>query len=220
MSEDRFQTLAASGEVETRIRGSTFLALAAPARTEAEARRVLEDRSRAMHDATHHCSAWRLREGLWRANDAGEPSGSAGAPILAAIDGAGLVDCMVVVTRYFGGTKLGVGGLVRAYGEAAQEALALAPRRTGVPALRLRVSYAYAHTSAVMRALERVGAEEVDHGFSGGGAEGEALFSIPAGALDAVRNFLQEQTGGAVAPEPVAEKVLYRAPAGGEGTAP
>ncbi|HEX2095462.1 MAG TPA: YigZ family protein, partial [Longimicrobiaceae bacterium] len=142
------------------MRGSAFIALAAPAETEEEARGRLEAVQRRTFDATHHCSAWRLLSGVFRASDAGEPSGSAGAPILAAIDGAGVTDCVVIVTRYFGGTRLGVGGLVRAYGEAAVLALQAAPRRVGIPAVRLRVRYPYEHTSAVMRALERAGAAE------------------------------------------------------------
>ena len=151
-------TPAGPATAQPRDLGSRFLALAAPVCEEAGARAVLQERERQMFDAAHHCSAWRLRDGTGRANDAGEPSGSAGAPILAAIDGAGLVDCCVVVTRYFGGTKLGVGGLVRAYGEAAALALEGAPRRGGVRAVRLRVRYPYEHTAAVMRMLERVGA--------------------------------------------------------------
>ena len=107
-----------------------------------------------------------------RANDAGEPSGSAGAPILAAIEGAGITDCIVIVTRWYGGTKLGVGGLVRAYGDAAARALEAAPRRIGVEAARLAIQYPYAHTAAVMRAMERAGAEEVEHGYAASGDAG------------------------------------------------
>ncbi len=76
---NEFLTLAGPAEAETRVRGSRFLAIAFPATDEAEARAVLEERSRARFDATHHCAAWRFRDGGWRALDAGEPSGSAGA---------------------------------------------------------------------------------------------------------------------------------------------
>lgn len=85
MSGGPFLTLAARGEAETRVRGSTFHALAAPVPDEGQVREILEARERAMYDATHHCFAWKLRDGRWRADDAGEPSGSAGAPILAAV---------------------------------------------------------------------------------------------------------------------------------------
>lgn len=210
MSAETFVTLAGNGEADTRIRASTFHALAVPVQTDEEARAVVAARSREMFDAAHHCSAWRLRDGTGRANDAGEPSGSAGAPILAAIDGAGVTDCCVVVTRYFGGTKLGVGGLVRAYGEAAALALEDAPRRTGVRAVRLRVRYPYEHTAAVMRTLDRAGADEVEHGFSEGGSRGEVEFAVGEGAEEAVAEMLREDTAGSVVPERTGRTVLYR----------
>jgi putative IMPACT (imprinted ancient) family translation regulator len=211
-THDDFLTLAAPGEAETRVKASVFLAHAAPAASEEEARAVLAAREKAMWDASHHCSAWRLRGGVARANDAGEPGGSAGAPILAAIEGAGLVDAVVIVTRWFGGTKLGVGGLVRAYGEAAALALEAAPRRVGTVAARLRVRYPYPHTAAVMRVLERAGAAAVEHGYEDAGAI--VGFSVPASAEAWVRDELREATSGAVAPEHVAETVLYRNAAG------
>lgn len=210
MSAESFVTLAGPGQADTRIKASTFHALAVPVQTEEEARAVVAGRGREMFDAAHHCSAWRLRDGTGRANDAGEPSGSAGAPILAAIDGAGVTDCCVVVTRYFGGTKLGVGGLVRAYGEAAALALEAAPRRGGVRAVRLRVRYPYEHTAAVMRMLERARADEVEHGYAGGGSLGEVEFAVAAGAEESVGEMLREDTAGSVAPERTGKTVLYR----------
>lgn len=210
MHSDTFLTLAGPAEARTREKASVFLAFAAPVETEEEAREMVAERGRAMWDASHHCSAWKLRGGVSRANDAGEPSGSAGAPILAAIEGAGLTDLVVVVTRWYGGTKLGVGGLVRAYGDAAAQALAAAPRRTGTHAARLSVRYPYAHTSAVMRALERAGAVEVEHGYADSGEVGTVEFSVPASIQEALRDELREQTAGALAPEHVGEVVLYR----------
>lgn len=206
---DRYLTLAGRGVAADRIRGSAFVAVAAPAAEEAAARDVLAAVEREHFSATHNCSAWRLRGGIWRANDAGEPSGSAGAPILAAIDGAGVVDCVVVVTRYFGGTKLGVGGLIRAYGDLAAVALQAAPRRVGVPALRARVRYPYEHTSAVMRVLERVEATEVEHGYADGGREGLVTFALPGAAGSVLHEQLREQTAGAIAPEILGESVLF-----------
>ncbi len=208
--EDSFLTLAAPGEAETRVRGSVFLALAAPAAGEDAARTIVQERERAMWDASHHCYAWRLRGGLWCGADAGEPSGSAGAPILAAIAGAGLLDCVVVVTRYFGGIKLGVGGLVRAYGEAAALALDAAPRRRAIPALRLRIRYPYEHTSAVMRSLERAEAEEVEHGYAAGGREGEIELTAPRVRESLLRDLLRDATAGALTAELLEERTLYR----------
>lgn len=214
LSPDDFLTLSASGEAETRVKASVFLATAWPVADEDEARAILAAREKAMWDANHHCSAWRLRGGVARANDAGEPGGSAGAPILAAIEGAGLVDVMVIVTRWFGGTKLGVGGLVRAYGEAAALALEAAPRRMGTNAVRLRVRYPYPHTAAVMRVLERAGAAAIEHGYEAGGEGGIVEVSVPASTEARVADELREATSGAVAPERVGEAVLYRNAAG------
>lgn len=206
---EAFLTLAGAGEAETRVRGSVFAARAIPAGDADEAARVVADRQREHHDASHHCSAWRFRDGTWRAQDAGEPSGSAGAPILAAIDGAGLVDCAVVVTRWFGGTKLGVGGLIRAYGAAAAQALRAAPQRRGTPATRFRARYPYEHTAAVMRALEQCFARDVEHGFDAADALPVVTFSVAAARARELRHSLREQTAGAVAPVALGECVLY-----------
>ncbi len=205
-----FTTLAAPAEAQFREKASTFLAYAVPVETEAEARAVLAEREKLHWDATHNCSAWSLRSGVRRANDAGEPSGSAGAPILAAIEGAGLTDCIVIVTRWYGGTRLGVGGLVRAYGDAAAQALQAAPRRIGTEAIRLSIQYPYAHTAAVMRAMERAGAEEVEHGYAESGDAGIVEISVPRDAVEALSNELREGTAGAVAPEMKGDRVLYR----------
>ena len=207
---DDFLTLAAPGEAQTRVKASVFLATAWPVETEDAARAILAAREKAMWDATHHCNAWRLRGGVSRANDAGEPGGSAGAPILAAIEGAGLVDVMVIVTRWYGGTKLGVGGLVRAYGEAAALALEAAPRRVGTVAERLRVRYPYAHTAAVMRVMERAGAVAVEHGYADAGDAGVVEFSVPGSLTAFVRDELREATAGTLAPEALGATVLYR----------
>jgi uncharacterized YigZ family protein len=209
MTLEPFVTIAARAEAETRVKGSTFRALAAPVVSEQAAREVLAEVQKAHFSATHNCSAWRLHDGVWRANDAGEPSGSAGVPILGAIDSAGVTDCIVVVTRYYGGTKLGVGGLVRAYSEVAGLALQGAARLRGVPAAHLRIRYPYEHTSAVMRVLERAGTFAVEHGYSGGGNEGEVTFTVAISAEETLRTELADATGGAVGAERLGLRVLH-----------
>ncbi|HET8654735.1 MAG TPA: YigZ family protein [Longimicrobiaceae bacterium] len=208
-----YRTLAGRGAAETRVRASRFIAVAGPARDEAQARDLLDAEQRRWFDATHHCSAWRLHDGAWRANDAGEPAGSAGAPILAAIDAAGLEDCVVVVTRYFGGTKLGVGGLARAYAEAAALALEAAPRRAAIPALELRVRYPYDQTAAVMRLMERYALGRPEHGYTAGGASGEVRFAVARDAVAALTGALRDRTAGAAKLETLGQCVLYH-PAG------
>lgn len=129
MSTDRYRTLAGPGEAALRERASRFLGHAFPITDEAAFHAELSRLARLHHDARHLCYAWVLGPdgGRKRANDAGEPQGTAGRPILRRIEAAGLTHAAVVVVRYFGGTLLGKGGLIRAYGEAAQLALQAAP---------------------------------------------------------------------------------------------
>lgn len=119
------------------IKGSRFYGLLAPVRTQDEAKMHLNEVREALPGATHYCWAYVLEDGRAIANDDGEPANSAGPPILRHIQGSGLVNVQIVVVRYFGGTKLGVGGLIRAYGDLAALALAEAtvvelPTRTQV----------------------------------------------------------------------------------------
>lgn len=104
---------------------SRFIADAAPVKSEEEAAAFIEAVRKKYYDARHHCSAFVIGKNreLTRCSDDGEPSGTAGKPILEVLNGEGLTDSVIVVTRYFGGTLLGTGGLARAYTEAAKEAL-------------------------------------------------------------------------------------------------
>ncbi len=145
---------AGESRAEIREKGSVFLAVIGPAADEAAARARLARLEKEFPDATHHCWAWRLgspaRE---RAADAGEPSGTAGVPILQVLRGAGLSDAMAVVVRWFGGTKLGKGGLARAYAGAAREALQGLMVARKVPTARLAVEIPYEKVGAVKRLL-------------------------------------------------------------------
>jgi uncharacterized YigZ family protein len=155
--EDLVRTIASPGSAETRVRGSRFLALAAPASTREDAEKIILAEEKKYHAATHHCRAWRSLEqpeDSFVQDDDGEPSGSAGQPILQAIQGAGLCGTVVVVTRYFGGVKLGVGGLVRAYGEAASLALADSVTKDGMHAEILSLSFEYSLLGRINQVLE------------------------------------------------------------------
>ena len=207
---DAFLVPGGEGRTETRVRGSRFLALASRATSPDEAEALVSKRAAAMHDASHHCYAWRLRDGRCRAADAGEPGGSAGAPILAAIEGREIADCVVVVTRHFGGTKLGVGGLVRAYGDAAAAALEEMPVQEARPGVRLRITFPYEHTATVMRLIEAADVAEVEHGYDAGGAEGTVSFSLPRVAEEAFVAGLTEASGGSLFANRISEVMLYR----------
>ena len=119
-------TLAEVARYQQEIRKSRFIAKAAPVASASAALAFIEASAEA--DARHNCFAYRIGN-EYRSSDADEPAGTAGRPILAAIDGQGLDQVVVLVTRYFGGIKLGAGGLVRAYGGSAAECLRTAPRR-------------------------------------------------------------------------------------------
>ena len=119
MAEDTYLTVEAPAETASRERSSKFLAYAFHVESEEEIAAHLERLRKRYYDATHHCYAWRLGpEGeRFRANDDGEPSSTAGKPILGQMLSHDLTDCLIVVVRYFGGTKLGVPGLIAAYKE-------------------------------------------------------------------------------------------------------
>ena len=141
-------------EAEIRERGSRFLAVVRPVVSEAEARHELERIARRTPDASHHCFAWRLGAAAApRSSDDGEPAGTAGVPILRALEGAGLSDALVVVARWFGGTKLGKGGLARAYSMAAREALSVVAVERRVPSGELAIVVPYPQVGAIKRLL-------------------------------------------------------------------
>ncbi len=122
---DHYRTLSAPATGEFKDRGSKFIAYAWPVNSEEAATMHIEALRKEHFKARHHCFAWRLEPdgSRFRANDDGEPSGTAGRPILGQIDSFGLTEVVVVVVRYFGGTLLGTSGLINAYREATAEAL-------------------------------------------------------------------------------------------------
>jgi uncharacterized YigZ family protein len=143
---------AGSAEAEIREKGSVFLAVVWPAASEEEARAGLAELARRHPDATHHCWAWRLgRPPRERSADAGEPAGTAGVPILRVLAGAGLTDVLAVVVRWFGGVKLGKGGLARAYAAAARAALAGLPVIEHVALVEIALEIPYERVGAVQR---------------------------------------------------------------------
>jgi uncharacterized YigZ family protein len=154
---DTYCTLESPGRAEHTVDGSRFLAEAAAVDTRTAAEeRITAVRARE-HKATHHCSAYRLGVGgdTFRYDDDGEPSGTAGRPILRQMDAHGLTNTLVVVTRYFGGTELGTGGLARAYGDAAAAALEQADRVSRVVRTPVQIRYEYDDTAPAERVLRQ-----------------------------------------------------------------
>lgn len=165
-----YVTLASVAHAEIEVKRSRFLAHLERVGSEAEARDVVERARRTHHDARHHCSALVLAgevgdgvllPGVRRAHDDGEPSGTAGAPMLDALDAAGLCDVVAVVTRWFGGTLLGTGGLARAYGDAVAAAAAGARRRTRRLVAEVEVGVPIADVGRVEHELRAAGLDVV-----------------------------------------------------------
>ncbi len=156
MAGDSYRTVAAPAEAACRERSSKFLSWIYPVRTEEEIRERLDALRKRYYDATHHCYAWRLgpRGEAFRANDDGEPSGTAGKPILGQLLSNDITDCLVVVVRYFGGTKLGVPGLIAAYKESAAEAIAAAEIVELTVDRTVRVDFPYVAMNAIMRVVK------------------------------------------------------------------
>ncbi len=159
-------TISGESRHEEVIRRSRFVGIATAVRTQAESLAFYERVADA--SATHNCWAWRINLQC-RCNDDGEPSGTAGRPILNSIEGRELDQVMVIVTRYYGGTKLGVGGLLRAYGGVAAKCLDGARRALIVQWASCRVHFDYALSATVHQLLDQFDCQKQDESFSGSG---------------------------------------------------
>lgn len=137
------------------VKGSRFIAAVFPVSDKEEAKVFLTGIQKKYYDATHNCYAWRIHPSLEKSSDDGEPAGSAGKPILQVLKGSFLTNTLVVVTRYFGGTKLGIGGLVRAYGEAASMALEKVKAVTLYPLIVLSCAVSFQESQSVYRTVNR-----------------------------------------------------------------
>lgn len=189
------RTLATEGLFESeRIKGSRFLTRVARAATVDVALALVAEARTTWPTATHHCWAWRGDgRDAWRYADDGEPAGSAGRPILAAIDGRGLQQVAVIVVRWFGGTKLGVGGLVRAYGEAAAEALDEAGSVFEPATTVVEVAFDYGLSGAVQGVLS---AHEVTPEAADYGADVRLRLRVLDGQVAGLIADLTERTAG------------------------
>ena len=153
---DTYKSVSGRSEGLFKDNGSRFIALAYPVETEAEVREIVSSLRREYHDARHHCYAYRLGldGGIFRSSDDGEPSGSAGRPILGQIDSAGLSDVLVVVVRYFGGIKLGIPGLIRAYRTSSADALAAATVVEKIAGSWYRIEFDWSLMPAAMKIVK------------------------------------------------------------------
>jgi uncharacterized YigZ family protein len=152
-----YKTIANSSEGFYKEKGSKFLAFAVPVSSEAEVKAFIAQKRKEHHQAVHVCSAFRLGADhkLYRSSDDGEPSNSAGPPILGQIQAFELTNVLIAVVRYYGGTNLGVGGLISAYRTAAKEALEAALIIEKEEELELQITFAYDKMYLVMDLLKR-----------------------------------------------------------------
>jgi uncharacterized YigZ family protein len=196
-----YLTVAHPAEAEVEVKRSRFLCRIEPVTTEEQARAVVEEERKRHWDARHHCSAFVLGPAadVQRSNDDGEPSGTAGAPMLEVLRGRGVSDVVAVVTRWFGGVLLGAGGLVRAYSDAVRAGL----DEAGVRQRRLLSMYdvdvPHADAGKLENALRAhdVTVLGVDYG-----AGARLHLAVPATEAGVLPRLLAELTGGELVPEP------------------
>lgn len=155
-TDDLYLTLEADAEAVFKERSSKFLAYACPVESEERIREILDTLRKRYYDATHHCYAWRLgpHGEQFRSNDDGEPSGTAGKPILGQMLSTGITNCLIVVVRYFGGTKLGVPGLISAYRESARAAIEAGRIVERTVDRQIKIHFPYIAMNDVMRIVK------------------------------------------------------------------
>ncbi len=166
-TSDTYRTISSEAEGLFKDKGSRFIAYAYPVSDEDAIKEHIQKLKKDHHSARHHCYAYRLGADMknFRANDDGEPSNSAGKPILGQIHSLELTNVLIVVVRYFGGTLLGVGGLIHAYREAAAEALANAEIVERMVEVDIAVRFEYPFMDQVMRIAKDLGLNIIDQTF-------------------------------------------------------
>jgi uncharacterized YigZ family protein len=180
------------------VANSRFIATAAPAFTVEEARAFIDRIEHEFEDATHNVPVYIIGHGasvITHCSDDGEPSGTAGPPALAVLQGSGLRDVVVVVTRYFGGTKLGTGGLVRAYSEAVRDVLSVLPRAVRLATHTVRVETPYSLFEQIRRLVRRHQGQVLDEDFA---VDVTMTARLPQDALPRLQSALQEISRGTI----------------------
>lgn len=165
--KDTYQTIVGQSEATIRERSSKFLSLAYHVTSADQVKEIMEGLRKRYYDATHHCYAYRLgpQGEEWRANDDGEPSGTAGKPILGQLLSRDITDILVVVIRWFGGTKLGVAGLIETYRESTAAVLDVCKIEERTIDRIYTIRYPFESMDGVMRAVKAVGPKIVEQTF-------------------------------------------------------
>ena len=192
---------ARKARTEIEVLNSRFIATGAPAFSVEEAREIIAHVKDEFADATHNVPAFLIGHGssvIAHCHDDGEPSGTAGRPALAVLQGSGLGDVVVVVTRYFGGTKLGTGGLVRAYGDAVRALLEVLPRARKVATHIVLIVSPYPAYEPVAQAVEAHSGEILDQDFA---IDVTLTARFPVDRFEAFHSALQELSAGRIQAE-------------------
>lgn len=195
---DRYYTVLSAAEGEIKVKGSRFLSFISPVKNIEEAETRIRFITRKYHDASHVCFAYRIEGGIFRTSDAGEPPGTAGRPILDVIDGHGLCYVLCVVVRYFGGTKLGTGGLARAYAEAAKEAVGRVKKTEKWITVSMKTVFDHKWTGLVRSLLAKYGCfiENTDIG-----DVATIVFSVRSSLAGSLKQDMADSTSGHVVPQ-------------------
>jgi uncharacterized YigZ family protein len=203
-----YTTLAGVGEIEFIEKKSVFLGYACHVESEEQALEIIKSRRKQMPDATHHVYAYSMKGGiLARYSDDGEPQGTSGMPTLESIRQSGADDALVIITRYFGGTLLGAGGLVRAYAHSAALALQAAGIVTYETYAELCISCSYSDYQKISAMLPRFGAVVDDVAFAD---EVKVTFAVKAPLADEVDIALREMSAGTLQTQRLGERFDYR----------
>ena len=166
---DSFFTIKSPSEIEIKIKGSKFFGRARQCENIDKAEKIIEEFRKKYYDATHNCFAYRVgfgKEIKFRYSDDGEPSGTAGKPIYDQIEGKNLTNLIVVVTRYYGGTKLGTGGLTHAYSDSAAQAINAAGVIEKFITRCISMTVEFYDYNIVERIIHQIGAKVIDSNFS------------------------------------------------------
>jgi uncharacterized YigZ family protein len=193
---DKYWVIGAEQKSEIKVKGSRFIGETILVFDSESALDRLSKIRKREHSATHHCWAYRCGLGAneeCRLSDDGEPSGTAGKPIADAIAGYGVSNCLIVVTRYFGGTELGTGGLARAYAECAKQVLTLSGRAERLVHSRVSVTIDVAHYDRVAHLAGKVGAKQISADF---GEEVSVVYEIRQSLVQPLMAGLVESTSG------------------------
>ena len=184
---DSYRTLSSSSEGLFKDKGSKFIAIAVPVTSEDEVKEALESIRNKYHDARHHCYAWTLDADRkrFRANDDGEPSNSAGKPILGRLESFQLTQLLIVVVRYFGGVKLGVGGLINAYRSAAEDAINNGTIVNRKMKMYFEVHFKYPQMNDIMQLIKNKKIEQLNHDFA---LDCKITLALPQGSFNELKD--------------------------------